>query len=521
MKARIARFFAELRRRRVLKAAAFYAIAAWVVVEVAATVVPLLHLPDWTATLVLVLAILGFPFVFVFAWVYDVTRLGVKVTSDATQAPAPPAVPADARSIAVLPFVDMSPDKDQEYFADGVAEEILNVLARLPHLRVAARTSAFAFKGRNEDVRSIGAQLLVASVLEGSVRKSGNRIRVTTQLIDVTNGYHLWSERYDRELGDIFVIQDEIAESVVKALDVAVGGHAPRVESVTSDVGAYDYYLRGRAGMNLYRRLTVEDALQMFRKAIELDQNYAAAHAAAAEASCKIYQFGRQDPEILESAGQYARRAVELAPDMALAHVAHGHVLSVEKKQEEAAGAFQTALRLDPLSFEAHYQYARACWAVGNLEQAAEHFKRAAELRVEDYQALGLLASIYHAQGRNADEDAVIRESHERVKRHLALNADDARALYFGAGQLMHLGDRQRALEWSERAIAIDPSDAGTWYNVACLYARAGESDAAIDRLYKAVEMGWAHREWLLNDGDLITLRDQPRFKQLVARMPA
>jgi TolB-like protein/thioredoxin-like negative regulator of GroEL len=420
----------------------------------------------------------------------------------------------------VLPFVDMSADRDQEYLGDSVAEEILNVLAKLSHLRVAARTSAFAFKGRNDDVRGIGAQLGVASVLEGSIRKAGNRIRITTQLIDVANGYHLWSERFDRELDDIFAIQDQIAASVAKALDVAIGKQAPHVESVTKDTHAYDYFLRGRAGMNFYRQHTVEEALELFRKAIELDPNYAAAYAAAAEACCKLYDWsGKRDLQLLHTAGEYARRAVELAPDFALAHVAQGHVHSLEKKPEEAARAFQQALQIDPLSFEAHYQYARARWVVGKPDEAAEHFMRAAELRVEDYQALSLVSTIYHTQGLFDEEREAAGAALERVKRHLALIPDDARALYLGGVVLVVLGEPERAREWAQRALAIDPNDAATLYNVACIHARLGDTDTAIHNLQQAVAHGYAMRSWLLNDGDLVSLHDDPRFTQLVASM--
>ena len=276
MPARFTNLIAELRRRRVFKAALLYAITAWVVVQVASTVAPLLHLPLWTATLVLLLALLGFPLMLVVAWLYDFTPAGVVATKSA---PAK-AAPVSAQSIAVLPFVDMSAQGDQQHFGDGIAEEILNVLARLPHLRVAARTSAFAFRGRNEDVRRIGEQLDVANVLEGSVRAAGNRIRITAQLIDVANGFHLWSERFDRELGDVFAIQDEIAQAIVSALDLRIGGNQrPRLEAVTSNMQAYEEYLRGRTHLMRMTRRDVDESRAMFRAAIARDPDFAAAYA--------------------------------------------------------------------------------------------------------------------------------------------------------------------------------------------------------------------------------------------------
>lgn len=515
-----ANFVSELRRRRVFKSALIYAITAWVVIQVAATVTPLLSLPGWVPTLVLVLAILGLPLMLVMSWVYDATPAGlVSTPGEAKRAAEPKAAP---RSIAVLPFVDMSAQHDQEYFSDGIAEEILNVLAKLPHLRVAARTSAFAFKGKSEDVRRIGEQLGVGTVLEGSVRLAGNRIRITAQLISVADGYHLWSERYDREMGDVFAIQDEIAQNIVRALDLAIGGEAKlETQSTTSDIKAYDFYLRGRHYMQQLGRQTLAQAREMFLQAAACDPEYAVAYAGAAEASAMLYLYAEATASNLKAAEEYAERALSLAPDLAQVHAVRGHVLSLQKDYENAARQFEAALKLDPVSFDAHYYYARSRWAAGDLATAEPHFKRAAEVRPEDYQSLSLLASIYVGQGRKEEEIATLRAAYERVQRHLALNPNDVRALYMGAGALSRLGQEERAIEWADRAIAIDPKDAGTWYNVACLYARLGKTNQALDRLCKAVELGFAHREWMTHDNDLVSLRDDARFQALLDGMPS
>lgn len=520
----LTRFIEELRRRRVFKAALLYAITAWVIVEVAATTFPLLQLPNWTPTLILVIAILGFPLMLIMSWVYDATPHGLVETERPAELPvaatAPATTPVEARSIAVLPFVDMSPEHDQEHFSDGIAEEILNALAKLGHLRVAARTSAFAFKGRNEDVRRIGEQLGVATVLEGSIRTAGERIRITAQLISVADGYHLWSDRYDRQLGDIFAIQDEIATSIVNAMNLKIGGPVQvSPEAPTYDIRAYDYYLRGRSYMNKLRRATVTEARAMFRQAIEVDSTYARAYAGVAEASVMLYMYWERNDANLAMAEEFSARALQMAPDLAEAHVAHGYALSLRKEYDAAAREFETALRIEPTSYDAHYLYARSAWAAGELATSEKHFKGASEVRPEDFQALALLATVYRSIGNQAAASAADAIAFERIQRHLALNPDDGRALYMGANRLVAMGDETRAIEWLERASAIDPEDAATRYNVACAYANLGMTERSLDELEAAIDLGFAHREWIMNDGDLASHRQNPRYLAILDRL--
>lgn len=518
----------ELRRRRVFKAALIYGVASWAILQVAALVFPLLNLPEWTVTLVLALVILGFPIMMIGAWIYDASPQGL-VETPPSEAPVAVAVPApvtakpvvEKHSIAVLPFVDMSPERDQEHFSDGIAEEILNVLAKLDHLRVAARTSAFAFKGRNEDVRRIGEELGVATVLEGSVRKSGDLLRITAQLISVSDGYHLWSERYDRKTGDIFAIQDEIANSIVDAMNLKIGRVAPLVsaDNAPADIEAYDYYLRGRMYLHRMRRATVRDARAMFQKAIQMDDGYARAYAGVADACVLLYNYWERDEANLAMADEFSARALELAPSLADARVARGFVLSTKKEFEAAANEFEIAIKLEPNSYDAHYLYARSAWAGGDLQTAEKQFKRAAEVRPEDYQALALLASVYRALGKNIEGHITDANAFERIQRHLALNPDDARALYLGANRLISLDENDRGIEWLERAMKIDPEDAVTRYNVACTYANLEMTDRAFDALEAAIELGWAHREWLANDGDWADHREHPRYLRIMERL--
>jgi serine/threonine protein kinase/Tfp pilus assembly protein PilF len=315
-------------------------------------------------------------------------------TSAYTDTPQPLPPVALAPSLAVLPFRNMSADPENEYFSEGLAEELINALAKVEGLHVASRTSAFAFKGRNEDIRKIGEQLNVRTVLEGSVRKAGTRVRISAQLVNVADGYQLWSETYNRELADVFAIQDEIAHSIAKALQVILSEKEQRaIEKVpTTHVKAYEYYLRGRQFFHQFRRKGFEFALQMFARAIAIDANYALALAGIADCHSLLYLYWDTAAVHLEQADHSSRKALELDPDLAEAHVARGLVFSLQKQYAEAEREFETAIRLDPRHFAAHYFFARAYQAQGKLSEAARHFERSCQLRPDEYQAAAISA---------------------------------------------------------------------------------------------------------------------------------
>ena len=425
------------------------------------------------------------------------------------------------KSIAVLPFVNMSADPENEYFTDGIAEEIINALTKVQALRVASRTSSFAFKGKSQDIRKVGEQLSVGTVLEGSVRKAGTKLRVTAQLVSVADGYHLWSERYDRELQDVFAIQDEIAESIVKALRVVLSEKEKRAieKAPTDNVQAYDYYLRGRQFFHQFRRTAIQFARRMFERAIEVDPDYALAYAGIADCCSFLYMYWDGSKANLEGADSASRRALELDPELAEAHASRGFAVSLSKRYDEARREFETAIRLNPKQFEAHYLYARACFQEGKLEEAVRHYEDAARVRPEDYQVLILMAAPLKGLGREQDMLAALRRGLEVAQRHLELNPDDVRALYLGAGALMQLGERERGLEWNRRALAMDSEDPAVLYNVGCGFANAGEKEEALACIEKAVQNGFGHREWLENDSDLDPLRGEARFQALLRQL--
>lgn len=420
-------------------------------------------------------------------------------------------------SIAVLPFTNLSDDKEQEHICEGIAEEIINSLAKIRGLRVAARASSFSFQSGRIDVREIGRRLNVETLLEGSVRKAGNHLRVAVKLIDVANGYHLWSQQYDREIEDLFAIQDEIAENTVRSLHIILSEDEQRAMSSvpTADVTAYDYYLRGRQFFHQRRKKSLRFAKQMFARAIDIDPAFAQAYACMADScSLLVHFYGDSSDANVEQADQASLKALELAPGKAESHAARGFALWLMGRHEEAEQEFHAAIQLNPKHFEARYFFARSCYQRSKFAEALQLFEEAGEIR-DDYEARYFVAQTYIALDRPSEAATAYLRALESIKKHLEFNPDNARAITMGAVAWCRAGQQPTGLEWAERALATDPNDAGIHYNVACLFALEGKHDRAIDCLQEAVRAGFAHRDWVENDPDLDSLRDNPRFKAL------
>ena len=423
------------------------------------------------------------------------------------------------RSLAVLPFADLSAERDQEHFGDGVAEEILNALTKIGDLRVPARSSCFAFRGLNLDARDIGRRLGVEALLEGSVRKAGQRLRISVQLIDARNGYHLWSERFDREVADVFAIQDEIASSVVTALGLSPDQSKERhlVKTSTTNVEAYEFYLRGRKLFQKWTRENINLAREMFECAVGIDPNFAAAWAGMATAH--VHLHGCDSEPHLQKAREASARALKLDPQSAAAHIAAAQGLSMEQRYADATTKFERAIELDPTLFDAFYYYARSCFKSGDLEKSLRLFRQAQSVRPDDYQAVYLEALVL-MQLRGLSE---ARETYQRglelTRKHLALHPDDARAFVLGAGAFARLGQTERAKEWAERAMSLAPDDDAILYNAGCALAVVGEEERALDALQRAIGAGLAGGDWIPQDPDWERLRDHPRFETLVQQL--
>ncbi|HEY8519680.1 MAG TPA: tetratricopeptide repeat protein [Gammaproteobacteria bacterium] len=436
------------------------------------------------------------------------------------EAPATPAAPERRAptanpepSVAVLPFVDMSPERDQEYFCDGMAEEVINELAKVPGLRVAARTSTFAFKQRADDVREIGRRLGVRTVLEGSVRKAGDRLRVTAQLIDAETGFHLWSERWDRRLEDMLAIQSEIAQLI------AAGLRRPRAERAAPPLtvsAVDDYCERGFVYLHRHGQRSQRFAMDLFRQALALDPQSARAWAGLS-LSHMVSHRGGPDPH-RDAAADAAERACGLDPRSAEAWTARGAVATLDGDFAAASQAFSRAIELDPTLFEAHYYYGHACTEDGRHAQAAELYERAAELQPNDYQALVFAVTAYRALGLREQERGAALRQLAAAERALAADPTDARALSLGAGSLAVVGRVAEAREWARRACELEPDESYPHYNAACLLAQLGELEEALDLLEGGPDGGrFCRPSWLAHDEDLAPLRGHPRFQALLA----
>jgi TolB-like protein len=415
----------------------------------------------------------------------------------------------------------MSPGRDQDYLCEGLAEEIINALTRLEGLRVVSRSASFQFRASGMDVREVGRQLNVGALLEGSVRKSGNQLRVTVQLIDVESGYHYWSERFDRELQDVFAVQDEIAEAVATNLRGSMLSSQERNALLRPETGsaAYEYYLRGRQHLPRMTQPNLLKSAAMFERAIQLDTNYAPAFAGLATVHCTLYEWFGGGAEDLAKAESASLRALELAPGLADTHVARGFVFTLSRRYDSAAHEFEEAIRINPNLFDAYYYFARSAFANGHLELSADLFGRAAQVRVEDFQSPALQAQSLLWLGRHEEAARVNHEAVRRAERLIELNPCDIRTLSLGSGALYRDGQNARALEWSQRALDLNPDDLSALLNSVCLHAQLGNKERALYLMEHAVALGWGHRDWIDRDRHYDTLRDDPRFQALMTRL--
>ena len=433
---------------------------------------------------------------------------------------AAPAVQTE-KSVAVLYFENVSEAKEDEYFRDGITEDIITELSKIGELWVFSRSSVLAYRDRLLTAAQVGQQLNASYVLEGSLRRMGSLLRLTAQLVETRTARSVWAERYDRQWEDVFAIQDEIAQSIARALRVMLTDQEKRaIEKVpTADVQAYDYYLRGRQFFHQFRGESFGFARQMFTRAIETDPKYARAYAGIADCCSFLYMYFESTEANLREAEGASRRALELDPDLAEAHAARGLAVALNKRYDEAAKEFETAIRLNPKLFEAYYFYGRALHGQGNMEAAAEMFRKACDVNPDDYQTPHLLAMALRALGRKEEARAVDLRGLQVVEKHVQMHPDDSRALLFGATQHLQAENRDKCLEWVGRALAITPDEPVTFYNAACNYSLAGEVEEAIRCLEKAITSGMAQKDWIAHDSDLDPLRQHPRFQDLLRRM--
>ncbi len=430
-----------------------------------------------------------------------------------------PATAVSEKSVAVLYFENLSNSKDDEYFRDGMTEDIITELSKIKELQVFPRAAVLAYRDKPVTGPQVGRELNAACVLSGSLRRAGNRLRITAQLIRAQTGHSIWAERYDRELKDVFEVQDEIARSISQALRIKLSPQEEKAiaRKQTDNPQAYDYYLRGRQFFHQFRRKGFDFARQMFARAIVIDPHYARAYAGVADCCSFLYMYWDSVEDNLNEAEAASRKALELDPELAEAHAAGGLAFALKKDFTQAQKEFEAAIRLDPKLYEAYYFYARTSFQSGNLTKAAELYEQASRLNPDDYQAVSLLVAVYHGLGRPSEAATTEKRALQLIEKHSENHPDDARALYLGAGILARIGEHAKGYDWARRALATDPEETSILYNVACVYALLGKTEDSLDCLSKVMEHGTFFKNWAAKDSDLDSLRSDPRFHALLS----
>lgn len=440
-----------------------------------------------------------------------------------TPVPAPDADTRDTAfpKVLVIPFTNTSNDPDQEYFADGITEDVITDLSKVAALSVVARNTAFTFKGRAVDVAQTAHDMNLTHVVEGSVRKSGNRIRINAQLVDGTTGHPIWAERFDRDLTDIFDLQDQITEAIVAALKIRlVPAERAAIQSrPTDNPEAYELYLQARFHHTRLDRRNFEIASRLAQKALDIDPDFGLAWALLAISRTGLYGLSGSTEHGLQA----AERALALNPDLSEALAAKAFVLAGLGRFDEAFELHERSLQLDPNSYDVRFLYGRTCFQTGRHDEAILHWERATELSEADLAATSHVAMCYRATGQHDKVLDTARRTLARAERVLSENASDSYALITGVSALAKLGEAERTKQWAVRVKAVDPDDPSIDYNIACAMALLGETDAALDTLDACLPRvdPVTFSVWVEQDTDLDALRDFPRFQRLVRELDA
>ena len=577
-------FFSELKRRNVYKVAVAYAVVGWVIAQIATQIFPFLEIPNWVVRLVIVLIAIGFPIALIIAWAFESSPKGIDRTmvADAlnrhsrgrawiyivvigaaisvalfflgrysagnkTTTAAPNEL--SAKSIAVLPFVNMSADRNDEYLSDGVSEELITALSKINGLQVKARTSSFAFKGKNEDMQKIGELLHVSHLLEGSVAKAGNKLRITAQLIQAADGNHEWSDTYDREMQDIFAVRSEVAQKVAETLKVRLLGEEKRKidKKPTENLEAYNLYRQGRFYLDKLSEDGMKRALPLFQQAVQLDPNFASAYAGIAdnyviaadafippreafskakEAALKAIELDDSLAEAHASLGlvhyhydwdwaaaeNEFKRAITLNPQSAQSFTLYTHFLAGMKRFDEAKKYGQHALELDPLSVSTHWFLGWGAIYADQLDEAIAEYTKAAELDPDNPWNRMFFGRAYLLKG---DRQRGLQEM-ETAQR---LQPDDPLAIAFLGYAYAITGRRADALRVLQRLDEMEKHRYVSRITRVYVYAGLGDKDKAFEWLEKAYQERSDSLAWFHNDPEVKDLKSDPRFSALMRKV--
>jgi adenylate cyclase len=422
------------------------------------------------------------------------------------------------KAIAVLPFENISPDKENDYFSDGLTEELIINLSKLKDIGVISRTTTMQYKGTKKDIKTIGRELSARYIIEGSVRKFQDNLRIAVQLIDVESDRQLWAESYKGKLADVFDIQEQVSKQIVEALLVKLSPTEKVIltKRPTLNADAFDHNLRARKFLYRQTKNNVNLAIQLFRKAIELDARYADAYAGLGEAYALFYAYFERKDSLLDQAIESCLKALMYDANLSEAYAALGLAYYYRGSYEEALTAIQKAIDLDPNNFFGYWILGRLLQSLGKDNEAIEPMRKVLSLNPEFYTAYSDLSMIYEQLGQQDMLDSLREEELQFYPKYLTQNPDDARAHLFYAHSLVQAGDVEGAKTEAGVALELSPNDAVMLYNTACLYARLGENQPAIAALKNAIDSGFTQYDWVKRDPDLNGIREEPGYLELM-----
>ena len=420
-------------------------------------------------------------------------------------------------ALAVLPFDNISPDENADYFSDGLTEELIARLSLVSEIELVSRWASMQFKTAKRDIKAIGKELGARYIVGGGVRKFQDSVRITVQLVDVVTNRQIWGDTYKGKLDDIFEIQEQVAKQIVEALKLKLSfsEKLSLTKRQTDNVQAYDLYLRGQDYLYRLTKRSVEYAIQLFEKAIELDPRYAAAYAACSGAYGQMYQYFSRQDKYREKAQEFSFKALMYDSNLPEAYAAMGLSYFIWGKFDEAAASGRKAIELDPDNFIAYWTLGRIHFSTGKFAEALELFQRVVDLKPGFYVAHLDLKQTFVSLGRTAEAAAALKKVMEILPNYLLQNPDDARAKLFYAITLLELGRRDEAIAEGAAALELAPGDSLMLYNCACLYAQLGEKKKAIATLRDAVAAGVTNFQWMIRDPDLTCLHEDPEFMEL------
>jgi TolB-like protein/Flp pilus assembly protein TadD len=452
-------------------------------------------------------------------------RLGVKLAPPEPRAPAPPSVHAESRTgaiardaLAVLPFDNISPDQETDYFSSGLTEELIARLSVLSEIDLISRWASMQLKERKQDIRSIGSELGARYVVGGSVRRFQDSVRITVQLVDAETNRQLWGNTYKGKLDDIFDIQEQVAQQIVEALKLKLSfkERISLTKRQTVNAQAYDLYLRGQDYLYRFTKRNIERAIQLFEKAIELDPRYAAAYAACSNAYGQLYWLFERDQKHHDRAQELSFKALMYDNNLAEAYAAMGMSYFIGGKFEEATASSRKAIELDPEDAIAYWTLGRIHFSGGEFEAAYALYQRVIELNPGFLSAYADLKMTCEQLGRQEGVEFARKTLLDRLPTHLLQNPDDARAHIIYALMLADSNRKDEALRECAQAIELSPGDPVMLYNCTCFYSRLGETGRALGAMRQAIAAGYSNVEWAKQDPDLNLLRDNPDFQALM-----